>query len=141
MKLSKLGAKVATMDLRTVKQAEPDQMRGNSAARGYGYKWRKFRARYLRQHPLCVHCQRGGVIAEAEHLDHITPHRGDKTLFWRQSNVQGLCARHHGIKTAGEDGGFGNPVRQGEGPGGGIPMISNDCKRDLAPNSFADFAP
>ena len=29
-------------------------------------------------------------------------------LFWDSSNWQGLCAKCHGIKTASEDGGFGN---------------------------------
>ena len=30
---------------------DPEKRRGNSAQRGYGYQWRKIRARVLEQHP------------------------------------------------------------------------------------------
>lgn len=43
-------------------------------------------------------------------VDHITPHKGDKALFWQRANWQPLCKRCHDIKTAIEDGGFGRPV-------------------------------
>lgn len=44
----------------------------------------------------------------AEVVDHIQSHKGDMRLFWDESNWQPLCKRHHDIKTASEDGGFGN---------------------------------
>ena len=44
-------------------------------------------------------------------LDHITPHKGDYRLFWDQTNWQLLCKRCHDVKTATEDGGFGNSKR------------------------------
>lgn len=28
-------------------------------------------------------------------VDHKIPHKGDSTLFWSQSNWQGLCDTHH----------------------------------------------
>lgn len=63
---------------------------------------------YLRQNPLCVHCEEEGLINPAEVVDHIKPHKGDTTLFWdSENNWQPLCKRHHDIKTATEDGGFG----------------------------------
>ena len=43
-------------------------------------------------------------------VDHITPHKGDKALFWQRANWQPLCKQCHDIKTAIEDGGFGRSV-------------------------------
>lgn len=64
-------------------------------------------------------------------VDHIKPHRlkqaidsgdperiaGARSLFWDSAgNWQSLCKRHHDVKTATEDGGFGRPaVAKGEG--------------------------
>jgi 5-methylcytosine-specific restriction protein A len=41
-------------------------------------------------------------------VDHIRPHRGDYDLMWDESNWQSLCTWHHNVKTAKEDGAFGN---------------------------------
>ena len=38
-------------------------------------------------------------ITPATVVDHIVPHRGDKKLFWDQSNWQPLCKEHHDKKT------------------------------------------
>lgn len=77
-----------------------DASRGTAAARGYGGKWQKARETFLRNNPLCVHCTADGIITAATVVDHIIPHRGDKSLFWDRSNWQGLCTRCHNIKTA-----------------------------------------
>jgi 5-methylcytosine-specific restriction enzyme A len=85
-----------------------DQHRGTAAERGYDSKWRKAREAYLRKHPLCVHCEREGIVKAAEVVDHIIPHKGDSLLFWDvANNWQPLCKQHHDKKTAREDGGFG----------------------------------
>ncbi|MFK3973764.1 HNH endonuclease [Pseudomonas sp. NPDC087358] len=86
----------------------PEQLRGTSSERGYGYRWQKAREGFLRKHPLCVHCEQRGRVTAATDVDHITPHRGDKDLFWDRQNWQGLCHPCHSVKTATEDGGFGN---------------------------------
>ena len=44
-----------------------------------------------------------GKYVKATDVDHIVPHRGDKTLFWDQGNWQPLCHRHHSSKTRRED--------------------------------------
>ena len=81
-----------------------DRWRGSSASRGYGGRWRKYRAVFLREHPLCVACQRAGRLTAALHVDHITPVDGDSDpLFWDESNHQGLCASCHSQKTAKEN--------------------------------------
>lgn len=91
------------------KQKQHDEKRGSAADRGYDSKWRQAREGYLRKHPLCVHCQEANPprLTAATVVDHIIPHRGDKVLFWDSTNWQPLCKRHHDIKTATEDGGFG----------------------------------
>jgi 5-methylcytosine-specific restriction protein A len=48
-----------------------------------------------------------GRVVAASIVDHIKPHKGNKVLFWDKNNWQPLCKRHHDIKTATEDGGFG----------------------------------
>lgn len=71
----------------------------SSTQRGYGYKWQQFRAGHLKQHPLCVHCEREGRLVLATDLDHVVPHRGDPDKFW-SGPFQGLCASCHSKKTA-----------------------------------------
>lgn len=83
---------------------EYDQQRGNSNERGYGAKWRRARESYLKEHPLCVECEREGQYTDAMlrgelELDHIVPHRGDMETFWDIDNWQTLCKTHHSAKT------------------------------------------
>lgn len=94
-----------------------DSRRGSAASRGYGHKWQQARESFLREHPLCKRHQDRGEIVPAVVVDHIVPHKGDQSLFWRRSNWQPLCKRCHDIKTATEDGAFGR--RPGAGGGGG----------------------
>jgi len=85
-----------------------DRNRGTSTERGYNATWRKARKMYLSRHPLCVACYAQGVYTGANVVDHITPHKGDHSLFWDEANWQSLCYRCHNQKTAKIDGGFGN---------------------------------
>lgn len=83
-----------------------DQQRGSSHERGYTYAWQKAREGFLRNHPLCkLHQDKGHVVA-ATVVDHIVPHKGDKTLFWDRNNWQPLCKPCHDHKTATEDSTF-----------------------------------
>ena len=77
--------------------------RASSTKRGYGSKWQAARKRYLRAHPYCVRCLKEGRMTEATVVDHITPHRGDATLFWDENNWQSLCKPCHDKKTWNED--------------------------------------
>ena len=76
-------------------QAERVPARQKTAARGYGAAWQRARLRFLREHPLCAMCERDGRVTSATVVDHITPHRGDRALFWNEANWQPLCKRHH----------------------------------------------
>lgn len=84
------------------KSLHPEYIRP-AAERGYGSRWNKARKRYLEVHPLCVECLKAGRYVKATDVDHIRPHRGDKILFWDESNWQVLCHSHHSIKTRNED--------------------------------------
>lgn len=91
----------------TSEQHNYDKYRGSATERGYDAKWRKARLRFLKQRPLCKHCQDEGQLTAATVVDHVIPHKGNKGLFWSEHNWQSLCKRHHDIKTATKDGGFG----------------------------------
>lgn len=58
--------------------------------------WRKARAHYLKNNPLCVMCERLGRTRAATVVDHVRPHKGNMVLFWDfRNNVQPLCKQHH----------------------------------------------
>lgn len=78
-----------------------------SQERGYTYEWRKASKAYLKEHPLCAECQRKGRLIPATVVDHVVPHRGDRTLFWDRSNWHPLCKKCHDEKTLREE---TNPV-------------------------------
>lgn len=79
------------------KQNEGD--RGSAKERGYDDRWRVARKRFLKANPLCVECLKVDRLVEATVVDHIIPHRGDKKLFWDESNWQALCKSCHDRKT------------------------------------------
>ena len=88
-----------------------DTQRGTAAERGYDARWQRYRLSYLAEHPLCVLCAKNGRVVAATIVDHIIPHHGDQKLFWDPANHQALCEQHHNVKTAKEDGAFGNTTR------------------------------
>ncbi len=61
--------------------------------------WKRAAKLWLRAHPLCVDCAELGLVVAATEVDHKEPHRGDRALFWRQSNWQALCKPCHSRKT------------------------------------------
>ncbi len=66
----------------------------------------------LARDPVCMICHRvASTVA-----DHIVPHKGSWILFCDLNNLQGICDGCHSIKTAHEDGGFGNKVFTGPKP-------------------------
>jgi len=81
---------------------ELDRQRPSAARRGYGPRWRRARAAFLAEHPLCAACQALGRVVPATVVDHVVPHRGDQRLFWDQSNWAPACKRCHDAKTARE---------------------------------------
>ncbi|MDP4022333.1 hypothetical protein Q8W71_06840 [Methylobacterium sp. NEAU 140] len=66
--------------------------RPTARQRGYGSAWEKARAAHLAAHPRCTH---PGCTAQAVHVHHARPHRGNMAVFWDRSLWRGLCAEHH----------------------------------------------
>lgn len=89
-----------------------DKERGTRTERGYDSRWLRASTLFRKSNPLCVMCEKEGVYKVGDCVDHITPHRDNEELFWDVNNWQVLCNRHHGYKTAKEDGGFGNVIRK-----------------------------
>jgi 5-methylcytosine-specific restriction protein A len=56
--------------------------------------WRNLRYNKLYQDPLCIECGK-----EANEVDHIMKHRGDRTLFYDWDNLQSMCKACHARKT------------------------------------------
>jgi 5-methylcytosine-specific restriction enzyme A len=79
-----------------------DRQRPSAARRGYGPHWRRARAAFLAQHPLCAACRALGRVVPAMVVDHVVPHRGDQKLFWDESNWAPACKPCHDAKTARE---------------------------------------
>lgn len=63
--------------------------------------WRKLRNAYIQEHPLCVLCEKEGLVRAAYYVDHITPIRqGGEALD--ESNLQSLCKPCHDKKSGQE---------------------------------------
>lgn len=76
------------------RKARHDAKRPTSSQRGYTGAWDKARAGFLAAHPRCRYCGKAATV-----VDHKTPHKGDKALFWDRNNWQALCAPcHNGAK-------------------------------------------
>jgi 5-methylcytosine-specific restriction enzyme A len=56
--------------------------------------WQRRRAHQLMIEPLCRLCLEAGRVTPATVADHITPHRGDYTVF-RLGQLRSLCADCH----------------------------------------------
>ena len=68
-----------------------DATRPSARERGYTSEWEKARAEFLQWHPDCaMNCGAAATV-----VDHITPHRGSKALFWDMRNWQALCKPCH----------------------------------------------
>jgi 5-methylcytosine-specific restriction protein A len=90
---------------------EVDQRRGTASARGYGSRWSRYRAWYLRRNPLCGDRERGARVTDdslcaregrtvaATIVDHIVPVSGPTDpSFFDPTAHQSLCGHCHAIK-------------------------------------------
>ena len=72
------------------RKARHDANRLSARKRGYDASWQRERVVYLAANPYCRRCN-----APATVVDHIQPHKGNRTLFWNRSNWQPLCTTCH----------------------------------------------
>ncbi len=74
-----------------------DQRRSETQPSRKWYKlalWQRRRAHQLASEPLCRMCADTGKVISATIADHVTPHRGDWSLF-ASGELQSLCKFHH----------------------------------------------
>ena len=87
---------ISSRDMQHKRHARATEQRQSASRRGYDRTWRRFRAWYLAQNPLCVECSPLGAATE---VDHIVPIE-DGGAMYDEANLQGLCKPHHSRKTA-----------------------------------------
>lgn len=90
MRLNTLKPRIKQAKLSNVKSpSQTIRMRGGNAIR---------RNRMMKmRNPLCVICEAMGLTVEADEFDHITPLANGGPEH--EDNIQGLCERHHKMKT------------------------------------------
>lgn len=76
------------------KQKRYDSKRESSTKRGYGSQWRKVRAEYVKQHPICELCEKIGITKEVAVVHHKIPVK-DGGAWFDFDNLQSLCAECH----------------------------------------------
>ena len=70
-----------------------DVSRAPNHDKKYGNNWRRIRALYVKQHPLCERCLKEGRITPVEEVHHIVPlSRGGTNQF---SSLMSLCQSCH----------------------------------------------
>ena len=70
------------------------------------WPWRKAAKRFKDKNPLCVECDKHGIVTQVKVVDHIVPiNKGGEKL--NEANFQSLCESCHNKKSAGEKGGYG----------------------------------
>lgn len=80
-------------------QRVPDT-RESASVRGYDGKWRKFRLRYLSQHPLCSDCFAEGSVNVASEVHHVVKLKDAPERRLDEVNLMPLCKTHHQARTA-----------------------------------------
>lgn len=72
--------------------------RDPAIAKRYGRRWRKIRATYITQHPLCEDCLEQGRHTPVEEVHHVLPleHGGTHSF----DNLRSLCKPCHSQQTA-----------------------------------------
>lgn len=78
---------------------KPDN-RPSANARGYDYRWQKFRTTYLREHPLCTDCEANGLVRPATDVHHVAKLRDRPDLKYEPTNLIPLCSPCHDARTA-----------------------------------------
>lgn len=64
-------------------------------------RWKRLRSSHIRLYPLCIHCQRLGLVTPGAMVDHVKELKdgGDP---WDPDNLETLCDQCHKVKTGRE---------------------------------------
>jgi len=76
--------------------------RGYKSSERYGSAWRKIRARYVKEHPLCERCLKEGRLVPVQIVHHILPKAegGSDDFGNLMSLCQGCHNKVHGLRGA-----------------------------------------
>lgn len=73
-----------------------DRRRSHAVGRFYDAQWRAEAEAFKRHHPYCLGCFAAfGERVPTTTVDHIEPHRGDRSKFADPGNRQPTCDWHH----------------------------------------------
>ncbi|WP_445774211.1 HNH endonuclease [Shewanella sp.] len=61
--------------------------------------WKRLRDQYIREYPLCCHCDALGITKLATLVDHIVELQDDYSKRDDYLNLQSLCHACHNVKT------------------------------------------
>jgi 5-methylcytosine-specific restriction enzyme A len=76
---------------------QASQVRGSSTKQGYGANWRKIRAMYLRENPLCEPCKDKGITKIADLVHHKDGNNKNNEWENFESNCWDCHRSHHGF--------------------------------------------
>jgi len=80
------------------------EQKGRTEASKLGFytskEWIKLRDKRRSESPICVECERKGMIRPMKVVDHIIAVEERPDLALEYSNTQSLCDYHHAVKTA-----------------------------------------
>lgn len=62
-------------------------------------RWRRLRALFLRENPLCAACERNGRTTAARHVHHKRKRQDHPDLALDWDNLEALCQPCHSIET------------------------------------------
>lgn len=73
-------------------------------------RWKVKSEEFRKRNPLCVSCLAKGIVKASQVADHVTPHKGDETVFW-DGQLQALCKDCHDLKSIVEDASAGGTAQ------------------------------
>lgn len=86
--------KLAWDSKRRVDRSDKAYFRERSAGLYHTSRWTKLAKAFKASHPLCVECQKKGIIRPSEVADHIVPWPVcGQAGFFDESNLQALCSQ------------------------------------------------
>ena len=86
---------------RKAAHAQYNRQRDQDATKQYGTQWRRIRAAYIAEHPLCEQCERDGRLQPSREVHHVIPM--SKGGDHREENLMALCKSCHSSITATEE--------------------------------------
>lgn len=77
----------------TQRTQQYEQARAPSVSEYKTNRWKRYSAWFRMTHPLCVDCERKGVLSAAEVVGHIKPAKFFPELFWEPTNHKPQCTK------------------------------------------------